>query len=418
MMHIFNRSKCFALTGLMAAALACGSVFADSHFQQPSVANAADLLPANVLRGPNHTVQGVVHNDGFLNIYTIDSKYGPLRAVSTATLHKRIGELNAMAGMEKLKGTKEFQKGITDQAGKFVKGGVGIIAHPVQSVSGAVSGVASMFKGVGSTMHYGKSQTESGRLSVISGFDKTKREYAAEFNVDVYSRNAYLQNELNNISRAGFLGKSIIRLGGAAATGGAGIALSVTGNVQAFNDMMRTKSAADLRVYNAQALEKMGVSKDVIDLFLENRNFTLSQTTALVLALESMSGTANRAAFVKFAALTHDGDMAAFRARQAHMYAAYNKNVTPITTFEFISQIAAARNGSGTGILCAPTDHLLWTDQVSGVAASASNHLDALPGINGKALFVAGSVSAETRTQMEQWGWKIVEQSSTALAAK
>jgi hypothetical protein len=419
MMQIFDRFSWRALTVFSSVAmLSCSAVFADSHFEQPSVTAASSLLPADVIKGPNHTVRNVVHNDGFLNIYDIDSKYGPLRAVSTATLHKRIGELNAMAGMEKLKGTEEFMHGITDQAGKFVEGGVGLITHPVESVSGAVSGVASLFRSVGGTLHYGKSETESGRLSVISGFDKTKREYAAEYDVDVYSRNHYLQTELNDISRAGFLGKSIIRLGGTVATGGAGIALSVTGSVQAFKDLMRTKSAGDLRILIQDKLEKIGVSSDLIEVFIENRNFTLSQQTALVLALDGMSGTANRVAFIKFAALTDNDDIAAFRTRQALMYAAYNRSVAPLPAFDYVGQFAVAHDKAGVAVVCAPLDRALWTRELSGVVASISNHLDALPDIKGKSLFVTGSVSALTRQQMEKWGWTIKEHSLTALAKK
>ena len=418
-MHIFNRFSWRALTVFSTVAmLSCSLVFADSHFEQPSVTSASNLLPANVIKGPNHSVRNTVHNDGFLNIYDIDSKYGPLRAVSTATLLKRIGELNAMAGMEQLKGTEEFTHGITDQAGKFVEGGVGLITHPVESVSGAVSGVASVFKSVGGRLHYGKSETESGALSVISGFDKTKREYAAEYNVDVYSRNKYLQTELNDISRAGFLGKSIIRLGGAAATGGVGVALTVTGNVQAFEDLMRTKSAGDLRILIQDKLEKIGVSSDLIEVFIENRNFTLSQQTALVLALDSMSGTADRADFIKFAALTENDDMAAFRQRQAAMYAAYNSKVAPVPEFDFVGRTAVARNKAGAAVFCAPLDHALWTRDLSGFVASLSNHLDALPDIKGKELFVVGSVSTVTRQQMEKWGWTIKEHSLTARAKK
>jgi len=60
-------------------------------------------LPPELLSGPNHRVQEKVTNDGFLNIYVVDSKFGSFRAVSTPLLRKRIQEINAMATMEKLR---------------------------------------------------------------------------------------------------------------------------------------------------------------------------------------------------------------------------------------------------------------------------------------------------------------------------
>ena len=373
---------------LLGFTLAPGSASADAHIEQPSVVNAASILPPNIVTGPNHRVGDQVYNDGFLNIYTIESKYGEQRAVSTATLYKRIGELNAMAGMEKVKGTEEFRAGMKEKAGDFVEGGVMLVKNPVASVKGAASGVASIFRSVSKTLEYGRSETEGGRLSVISGFDKTKREYAAEFNVDVYSRNEHLQKELNELSRAGFLGTSIVRLGTAAVGGAAGAGLSLTGNVEALNDLLRTKSAGALRVMNEQTLQKIAVSAEVIELFLENRNYTISQQTALVLALDSMSATLNRDAFVKFAALTENEDMAAFRRRQAEMYAAYNRKVAPVGAFQFLGQVAFARKKGGAVLFSAPLDHMLWTSDLAAFVHWVNGQIDALPNVNGKELWV------------------------------
>jgi hypothetical protein len=75
---------------------------------EPSAAlSASRILPPELLSGANHRVQERVKNDGIVNIYTIDSRFGSFTAVSTAMLRIRIQEINAMAAMDKLKGTKE-----------------------------------------------------------------------------------------------------------------------------------------------------------------------------------------------------------------------------------------------------------------------------------------------------------------------
>lgn len=160
-----------AAWGLVCAVVFSGNVLAaDSAYEQPIVMSAASILPANVLAGPNHRVGEQVTNDGFLNIYTIESKYGQIRAVSNDILHQRIAELNAMAGMEKVRGTDEFKEGLMEKAGDFVEGGVALIKDPLGAVSGAVSGVASIFRSVSKTLEYGRSETESSRLSALTGF--------------------------------------------------------------------------------------------------------------------------------------------------------------------------------------------------------------------------------------------------------
>ena len=126
-MHSFRRIKRSAEVGLLCATAMSFAAVAEQTYEQPTTVNAASILPSNIVAGPNHTVRNEVHNDGFLNIYTIDSKYGSLRAVSTDTLYKRIGELNAMAGMENLRGTEEFKQGLTEKAGDFVEGGARLL---------------------------------------------------------------------------------------------------------------------------------------------------------------------------------------------------------------------------------------------------------------------------------------------------
>ena len=108
-------------------------------FERPPVMDAAQLLPQNLLAGPNHTVQAAVGSDGFLNIYQIDSRWGPLRAVSNVQLEQYVGELDAVAKLSQLRGTKEFTAGMTTVAGDAVKGAGALITNPIGSVSGAVS---------------------------------------------------------------------------------------------------------------------------------------------------------------------------------------------------------------------------------------------------------------------------------------
>jgi hypothetical protein len=359
-----------------------------------------------------------VTNDGFLNIYTIDSKFGSIRAVSTDILYKRIAELNAIGGMEKIRTTDEFKTGFTEKAGDFIEGGIALITDPVGAVSGAVSGVASVFSAVSKTLQYGQSETESSRLSAITGFALTRRNYAAAFNVDIYSRNEFLQKELNEISRASFLGKTLVRIGSVVVGGAAATALSVAGDVEALNELLWRKSAGELRAFIELTSKNMGVGDNVIKLFIENRNYTLTQQVALMLALESMDETTNRAAFVKFSALVDNVDMAGFRRRQAEMYATYNEVIDPLSAFQILGQVAFARTADGGVLFAAPLDHMLWTNDLAEYVRWADGRINTLEDVDSKRFWTAGSISALTRQEMEKMGWQIREKISTAALKK
>src|ERR1700736_212016 len=86
------------------AVLLLGTAFpavAQQPYETPPVLSASKILPPELWSGPNFQVREKVTNDGYLNTYTIDSKFGTFTAVSTALLRKRIGEINAMVAMEK-----------------------------------------------------------------------------------------------------------------------------------------------------------------------------------------------------------------------------------------------------------------------------------------------------------------------------
>ncbi len=73
-----------------------------AQYESSTVLRASEILPASLVKGPNHHVDERVVNDGFFNIYTINSRYGTVKAVSTAKLRKYIKEINAAILMDQV----------------------------------------------------------------------------------------------------------------------------------------------------------------------------------------------------------------------------------------------------------------------------------------------------------------------------
>ena len=265
--------KIFILIFLLWPALAA----AQPAYEKPPELKASQILPPELVVGPNHKVEENVESDGFLFHYTIDSQWGQLEAVSTPTLKKRIHELNAMAEMEQLKGTQEFKNGVEQMAGKLVSGAENLVTDPGGSVKKIGKGIGGLFKSVGGVFTGKGSEhgsTEGNTLERVSGFSKTERQYAQRFDVDPYSRNELLQKELSDVSKAGFLGSTITSMGLGQVVGRAAGLISAAGDV---SDLVHTNSPDQLREINRKKLEAMEVDKDVIDLFTKNTNFTITE---------------------------------------------------------------------------------------------------------------------------------------------
>ncbi|MCI0732845.1 MAG: hypothetical protein L0Y38_03350, partial [Methylococcaceae bacterium] len=368
--------------------------FAAEQYEPAPIFQASKLLPQGLVKGANYRVDERVVNDGYMNHYQIHTRFGDVGATSTAELKIRIDEANALAAMEKVKDTDEFSRYLVQGGKDTLAGAKALVTHPVDTVSGAVSGVGKLFERAGNSL-FGDppSDTEDSRIENLIGFSSTKRDYAAEFGVDPYSSNPVLQERLDEIAWAGYGGKITASAALSLVSGGVGVTIS-TSKMSNWLDGVPLKAApSDLRARNRGHLAAMSVAPEVADLFLSNTVYSPVQQTKLVNALNEMQGVEDRGQFVKFAVLTRDEEVAIFRARQAAMYARFHDLVSRIKQFVPVGELAAARLADGTLIFCAPLDHLAWTRTMANYVLAVDQNVTAGAGITAKQLWVAGTVS-------------------------
>jgi len=392
---------------------------AQAGYETPPVLSASKILSPELLSGPNHHVQERVINDGFLNTYTIDSKFGQLKAVSTALLRQRIQELNAMATMDKLKGTKEYGTAVKESALSAMVAAKDMVFQPVQTLKTAASGVAVAFRRAGDSMFGAKrSDTEDSRFKSLIGFSNYKRDYAFDLGVDVYSRNEILQDRLNEIAWVGFAGGLTVSAAMAAVPGGAGIAMTAIGTTRLTREIFKNQPPADLRRANTEKLKAMGIDPSTVEMFINESIFSPREQTILVSALDEMRGVSDRDRFVQLAALTNNADMALFRQRQSEMYAGYHKAVTPLAQLVSVGQVPAARAGNGALVFNFPIDYLAWTDSLARLVANTDALANQLPGVTRKEMWVTGNLSPRARTEMRRIGWITYENAEALLVAQ
>jgi hypothetical protein len=389
---------------------------AQQAYEPTAILTASQILPPELLSGPNHRVEERVYNDGYLNTYRVGSKFGTFIAVSTPMLRKRIGEINALVRMEQIEGTKEFTSSLKEAGTDTLVGFKNLVTKPVDTVKGAASGLAVAFRRAGDTITGPKrSDSEDGRVKDLIGFSKTKREYAYQLGVDAYSDNEKLQDRLNEISWAGYTGGITWAAAMAAVPGGAGLAITVSGTHKLLNEVFRTTPPVDLRRMNAEKLKAMDVYPEIADAFLNNSVYSPRNQTLLVNALNEMKGVGNRATFIRLAAATANKDIAFFRERQAEMYAGYHKTVTPVETFIALGEFAAVRTIKNEVVFNVPLDHLVWTDAIARLLTAADSKVTQLTRPANKQLWVTGTVSARARKEIEARGWQVQENSEARL---
>jgi hypothetical protein len=391
-------------------------VFAQQGYEVTPVLSASKILPPELLGGPNHRVQERVTNDGYLNTYQIDSKFGTFTAISTSVLRKRIGEINAMVMMEKVQGSKEYIHSIKEGGLDAMTSAMSLITSPVKTVSGAVQGLGAAFTRAGESMFGAKrSQSEDSRVKDAIGFSTAKREYAYQFDVDVYSDNQKLQDMLNRISWAGYAGSLTWSAAMAAVPGGAGVAMTVIGTNKLLNQVFQNTPPVELRKMNTEKLNAMGVHPEVVDAFINNTIFSPREQTLLVHALGEMNGVADRGALVRLALPSQNPTVALFRQRQAQMYAGYNKSVTPIERFIALGQFAVGRTVNGALVVNLPLDYLVWTEPMAQLLTGGNQLVNTLSGIKEKQIWLAGTLSPRARKEIGSRGWQIHDRAEARL---
>jgi hypothetical protein len=391
-------------------------VHAQQTYESSAVLNASQILPPELLSGPNHRVQERVTNDGYLNIYKLDSKFGTFTVVSTALLRKRIGEINAMVVMEKVQGSKEYVDSIKEGGLDAMTSALSLMTRPVQTISGAVQGLGAAFSRVGEGLFGAKrSQSEESRVKDLIGFSTTKRQYAFQFDVDVYSDNQKLQDMLNKISWAGYAGSLTWSAAMAAVPGGAGLAMTVIGSNKLLNQVFQNTPPVELRKMNTDKLNAMGVNPQITDAFINNSIFSPREQTLLVHALGEMNGVADRGAFIRLALPSQNSTVALVRQRQAQMYAGYNKSVTPLASFISLGQFAVGQTTNGALVFNLPMDYLVWTEPMARLIVGANQLVNTLPGIKEKQVWITGTLSPRARKEITGRGWQIHDRTEAQL---
>ena len=420
---LYRRSIAFGAMIILSAILLLqpklGSAAAQTGYESLPVLSASKILPPELVKGPNHQVQERVVNDGFLNTYTIDSRFGQFRAVSTALLRARIQEINAMAAMDKLKGTTEYGTAVKESALSAMVAAKDMVFQPVQTVKTAASGVAVAFRRAGDSIFGAKrSDSEDSRFKSLIGFSNYKREYAYDLGVDVYSRNEVLQDRLNEISWVGFAGGLTVSAAMAAVPGSAGTVMTAVGTARLTREIFKNTPPADLRRVNMEKLNAMKIDPATVEMFMNESIFSPREQTILVFALDEMKGVGDGERFVQLAALTNNADMALFRQRQAEMYAGYHKAVSPLSQFVSVGQVPGVRAANGALVFNFPIDYLVWTDSLARLVANTDMVANQLPGVTRKELWLTGNLSPRARNEMRNIGWTTYENAEALLVAQ
>jgi hypothetical protein len=382
-------------------------------FETPPVLKAADVLPAELQKGPDFHVAPEVRSDGFMNHYLLKTTWGDLHVVSTPLLRKRVRETAAIRELEDISRTEEFAHAAGENLSAAGRGAKKLVKHPVESAKSASSGVKRLFgkaKGRASAEQASETEDESWKQTV--GYSQKKRELAVRIGVDVYSHNPQLQEALDDMAWVDWSGKMAGRLGLAVVPGAAGAALSITKTNEKFQHIDPTQPPGVVRDGNRAKLTALGMPSDSIGRFIGDTTLSPTEQSLVVASLDTIDGAEGREAVLDFAAAAPDPDVAAFVVLQAMMYAQYHEEEQPIVRFEGVGPRLVARTADGGAVAIHPMDHLYWTEDAAEMMELLNADLGDAPH---KLAWLGGVASERTRQGLASAGWELRENALSEL---
>jgi hypothetical protein len=388
---------------------------------------ASELLQPDELSGPHYQVVEEVTNDGYLNIFNINSDFGIFNAHGYTMLRIRLQEIAALAALEEVSKSAEFGKAMARSAVKPIKGAISVSRKPIATIKGVPSGIKRLFGNISQEVKDGledsSNDSERSNKSENPGEDRTRlakmgdsakifaknffgvsasaRRWAEKVKVDPYSSNEVLNNKLEEfgwVDAAGDIAKSVV----VPSIPRIGIAADV-------NDLVWGNDPQALLKLNETRLFKMGVGSVLRAVFLENRAYTPTLQTQLVSSLFALENVDDRESFIQMAVLAENESEARFYQQSAELLAAFHNEQHKFNFLIPDLKVAAGKTSEGDIIVLLPVDYLVLTAEfkkiTSAIDRQSKQHLKA----DNIQLWLCGKVSPKTRAQLSQLGWQITE---------
>jgi hypothetical protein len=412
-----NHRNIVSNLGLSIMLLLCGMGFVSmaegQNFENvPISLRVSEVFPKDLLSGPNYTIKETVKSDGMVNIYGLDTQYGPLTVESTALLFKRVGELRALSKIEELKGTNVYMDALKASAQAPVTLAKDIVTSPVETAKGVGSGIGNFFTKVGDSIT-SSSPDKDKPLNAALGQAAFKREFAFKFGIDPYTSYEPLKKALDDVAWTAAGGSLTVTGAFMAIPGAGGMVVGYSRTSETMRNLVRDKTPPELDKINRAKLRGMNVADSLASLFLSSTSYGPQEKTFLVGALADMTGVKDRGIFVQKAAIECEESVALFMRLRAEMMSRYFQKAKNVDRFVSLAGVPflLTKNGMIVGIF--PLDYVAWAPAFAQKEGAISAAVEKMAGVKGKELWITGVVDPAAQTAMESKGWKVKDKVST-----
>jgi hypothetical protein len=379
--------------------------------------SAAGLLTSDWLKGPHHSIQEEVVNDGAQHHFVVDSEFGTFPVVGVPTLRTQVIENEAIAALKNVRQSEVFVDALKFQLLHPLYGLKIMFTDPRRLGTSVGGGLLEFLAMPAQLSKFEGSEQEDSMTKSAIGFSYLKRKIAFQFGVDPYSSNPALQDELNELTWIAFTADLAPQIGYVFMPASAimWMTFSATRWTSYLDEQVRDNSPGDLRAMDRARLQKMGISEDDIHQFFLNGHYSPRHATIITAALDELTGVDDREAFLAVAGEANAEELVLFYQHVVEMMRGYHLHIGTVDRLLVLPRIPALYTKNKTLVVMLPLDYLFWTSRVASIAQALTTHVPSRPRIARRELWIAGNVSPRARRELESLGWAVYEQVSAKL---
>ena len=390
-------------------------------FESAPVLAGSVLAPASLLKGPLHTVAEPISLEGFFGRFVIESKFGKFSVAGVNMLAVRVNELQAIEALQEVQKSQAFQDSLVRAASAPVQLVQSAVTNPLGTVENVGQGLGSVLGRIGFLARSGAQSVADSSGSAPAaipglpaappgetmpsaftgdpfGYNKARRDWARQLNIDPYTSNPVLRPLLDNASAASFAGSFAINTAIGAVSMGANLVVGFDTDVR---EAVWNQPAVDLARQNESRLLAMGVSGRNTRDFLRNRWFTPSLQTALVVALGKMDGIAGVESVILVASQVQGESNVRFLIESVRMLGQYSGKESRLAKLRMSGIVPVGIADDGTLVIAAAVDYAWWDK----AAAEFARRKDLKA--KRRVLLVAGIASERAKQEFAKAGWTL-----------
>jgi hypothetical protein len=389
--------------------LATGAAGA-ANYEAPGSRPAREAVPASVAERPDVRVADPVVTDGYMYRFTVHSPYGEFQVTGIGALQKLAHEIWAIGQLKQITGGQAFLEAAKDQLGKPIVFAKDMVTEPAETLRGIPAGVGRLFGNISTAITNPRKPSQDSAAEELMLLGAFKRDYATRFEVDPYSSNRVLADELDKIGQAAALGLWTASAATLPISGTAGAVLSTTSLSKSFNNILRTEPPPRIRIINEEKLGTMGIAPAIVAAFLDHKVYTPRQSLILVDALHRLGAVTGRDGFLAASLAAADEVEADFFVNTAQILRGYHETQSKIVRITTWGPLTVAQTNAGAALIPFPLDHGVWTAHADQISRKLRADY-AVSGFSGRFEFwVRGTLSARAKEELRARGFEVTEE--------